>query len=202
MVQFGAGRLNVEALPPGSADTAATMTYSGPSDFQPNSSFRLRSGGVGDLSFSVGNHDGGFFGFPFFRGGNRSAPSMQVQLTRDVPISLRTQSGAADTTLDLSGLRVTNLEVSTGASTTLLRLPEAAGTTTARIQGGASTITVEVPPGVAAQVTFQGGLSTLNVDQSRFPAVGDKKYRSPNYDTSPNKVDLRIEVGAATVTVR
>jgi hypothetical protein len=83
-----------------------------------------------------------------------------------------------------------------------VRLSEAAGTTAARISGGASTLTIDVPATTALQVQFMGGVSSLNVDQSRFLPAGDNLYRSPDYDSAQNKVDLRIEAGASTVNVR
>jgi hypothetical protein len=40
------------------------------------------------------------------------------------------------------------------------------------------------------------------VDQSRFPQVSDSMFRSPDYDTAQNKVDLNIETGVTTITIR
>ena len=48
---------------------------------------------------------------------------------------------------------------------------------------------------------MRGGLSTVNVDQNRFPRVSDNLYRSPDYDTATNKVDLSIETGVTTIQI-
>ena len=79
--------------------------------------------------------------------------------------------------------------------------PENAGPTTAHFSGGATNLTLEVPNGVAAQIRTRGGLNTLSVDQSRFPAAGADTYRSPDYATAANKVDITVETGVSTIRV-
>lgn len=200
-VRFGAGRLRLGPLDGG--DRLGEMQYSGPAELRPDQSVRTR-GGVVDLEYSVGGRerDAGPFGALSALGGRGRTAEMRVQLSPAVPMTLNVQTGASDVDLDLTRLRLSRLEVQSGASTTRVRLPDQAGTTTALLQGGASTWTVEVPPSVAAQIQFVGGLSTLNVDAARFPSVGSQRYRSPDYETAANRVDLSVEVGAATVTVR
>lgn len=208
-VQFGAGRLTVGALEPRTRDQLASMAYEGPEGRRPSAEYRRR-GSVGELVYAV-QGDGPRHAFPFLPGAGDPA-RMDVRLAPGVPLTLDVRAGAADSRLDLSKLRLSRLSLQTGASTTELVLPEAAGTTTAIVSGGASTLTIVVPENVAAQIRFDGGVSALDVDESRFPAVedlsdgrrgrGGQRYRSPNYDSAQNRVDLRIEVGAATVTVR
>src|SRR5262249_28354527 len=128
-------------------------------------------------------------------------PHMDISLSAAVPITtLNVQSGASQVNMDLTGLRVSNLDMAVGASSTRLRLPDS-GAMVAHISGGAATINLEVPPGVAAQVRQRGGLSTFTIDQSRFPQVGDGLYRSPDWETATNKADITIETGVTTVQV-
>jgi hypothetical protein len=127
---------------------------------------------------------------------------MDLNLAPSVPItSLVVQTGAADAHLDLSTLHVSNIDMSIGAATAWVRFPERASTTTAHLSGGASTITLEIPQGVAAQIRHRGGLTTFTIDQTRFPQVGDSLYRSPDYDTAQNKLDINIETGITTIQV-
>src|SRR5207249_5137593 len=110
-------------------------------------------------------------------------------------------TGATDAHLDLSKLNVSSLDITVGAASAWLRLPEAAGTSSAHISGGAATITLEIPQGVAAQIRHTGGLSTVDIDQTRFPLVSENLYRSANYDTAQNKVDVTIETGFTSIEV-
>lgn len=207
-LRFGAGRLAVETLPERAPDTLAVMDYRGPEGMRVERSYRVRNG-TGELEYSLRGRDGFFpFPIPFMVPGTSRGPAsqMDVRLSPDVPLTLNVQVGAAEGRIDLSGLRLSRLDLQTGASTTWLRLPEAAGQTTARVSGGAATIDIEIPPTVAAQIRYEGGASTLDLDQARFPSTASsseiRRYRSPDYDTAANRVDLAIEIGAATVTIR
>ena len=197
-VRFGAGQLNVGSLTSAASDQLATMNYSGPPQLAPEPRYSVKNG-VGQLDYATNGRPGP--GFPFPANGSDRA-QMELSLTPSLPIgSLTVQTGATDAHIDLSQLRVSAVDMSIGAATAWLRFPAEAGLTTAHISGGASTLTLEIPEGVAAQIRHQGGLSTLDVDQSRFPEVSDNIFRSPNYDAAANKVDLNIETGVTTIRV-
>ena len=198
VVHFGAGTLNIGSLPD-SSDQLAQMTYHGPAHFTPHTSYRVRNG-QGQLSYDVSG-GGPPWRFPFNDGGSGSG-QMEVLLNPQVPLTLDVQEGASSGTLDLSKLRLTTFDLQTGASHLSVVMPESSGATDASIKGGAASIDVQVPRGVAAQITYEGGLSTVNVDQSRFPSTGARSYRSPDYDSAQNKLDLTIQAGMSTVSVR
>jgi hypothetical protein len=199
-VRFGAGTLTVGPILQPQPDQLASMTYQGPPQMAPQPRYTVSSLGVGQLEYQSTAH--GAPNFVPFADGRGDAAQMDLTLAPTVPItSLTVQTGATDARLDLSSLRVSALDLSIGAATTWLRFPQAAGQTAAHISGGASTLTIEIPQGVAAQIQLRGGLSTVNVDQSRFPQVSDNLYRSPDYDTAANKVDLNIETGVTTIQI-
>jgi hypothetical protein len=196
-VRFGAGQLNVGPVEQPGPNRLAEMHYEGPADLAPQPGYAVKSR-VGQLEYQISGRGPGFIPFS----GNRSdTMRMDLNLSPAIPITMLTvQSGAADARLDLSSLRVDNLDMSLGAASTWVRMPQA-GSTTAHISGGASTITIEVPQGVAAQIRHHGGLSTLNVDMSRFPQVSDGVYQSSGYESAQNKVDINLETGIATIQV-
>jgi hypothetical protein len=68
------------------------------------------------------------------------------------------------------------------------------------VSSGAASVNIRIPQGVAARIRWRGGLSSINVDPSRFPRFGDT-YQSPDYDSAANKVDLDVEMGVGSVTV-
>jgi hypothetical protein len=200
-LRFGAGSLNVGALASPQPNQLAQMDYQGPPQLMPQPHYAVGSGGVGQLDYeATGGHGGPPF-FPFGADRNQAA-RLDLSFAPGVPIaSLVMQTGATDDHIDLSSLRISTLDFSIGAASAWIRFPEAAGLTTAHISGGASTITLEVPDGVAAQIQTHGGLSTLNVDQSRFPLTSDGVYRSSDYATAQNRLDLTIETGVTTIQV-
>ena len=79
-------------------------------------------------------------------------------------------------------------------------LPRAAGATTVRAESGAASLTIEVPAGVAARIRSRMALGSSQVDEARFPRVGDG-YESPDYATAANRVDIDISGGVGSVKV-
>jgi len=139
--------------------------------------------------------------FPFFNWGWSRGLDWSLSLTRDVPLSLEISTGANDSNLDLTDLQVTNLQLRTGASSTKVLLPANAGITRVTCEGGAAGVEFRVPSNVAARIRWQGGLSSINVDSSRFPRTGGE-YRSVEYDTATNKVDIYAQMGLGSVDIR
>jgi Domain of unknown function (DUF5668) len=197
-VRFGAGQLEIGPLGGGAPEQLASMTYEGPTELVAEPNYSV-VGGNGRLEYQL-NGRGGSALMPFTD--DRNSPHMAINLAPNVPITtLLVQSGAADAKLDLSSLRVTNLDLAVGAAATRVRLPDA-GVTNVHISSGASTLTLEIPPGVAARIRHRGGLSTLNVDQTRFPASGDDRYQSSDWETAQNKADISLETGVTTIQIQ
>ena len=123
-----------------------------------------------------------------------------VRLNPDIPLSLECETGASRSTLDLHGLRVTELKLETGASSTDVVLPAAAGYTRVKIEAGAARVDVRLPGGVAARIQTSAGLASIAVDSTRFPGE-DKFFQSPDYESAENKVDIEVETGLGTVSI-
>jgi Cell wall-active antibiotics response 4TMS YvqF len=124
-----------------------------------------------------------------------------VGVTGEVPLDLRLEGGASNGHLDLRETRLRRLELKTGASETTVVLPRAAGATDVRADAGAASLTFIVPTGVAARVRSKVGLGSTQVDEARFPRMGDG-YQSQDYATAENRVDLDIQGGVGSVRVR
>ncbi len=122
-------------------------------------------------------------------------------LSKEVDWQLHFEMGASDTQVDLTELRVTDLEVDTGASNTKIILPANAGQTHVDLSGGAASILFEVPEGVAARIQVDSGLASIDIDKERFPRVGDF-YKSADYETAANKVDINADFGAGSLSIR
>ena len=138
--------------------------------------------------------------FPFSWGPGSSL-DWDFGLSRDLPLNLEFETGANDSRIDLSELQVTDLRLSSGASSTELTFPARAGLTRAKISTGAASVRVRLPEGVAARIRAGGGLASITVDTARFPHSG-AYYQSPDYDAAENKVDLDVETGVGSVDIR
>lgn len=135
--------------------------------------------------------------FPFFGGWDRY--DWDLRLSSEIPMTLSLKTGADKADADLGSLRLTGLKVETGASQTRITLPRI-GRLNADFNLGAASLTINVPEGVAARVRVSQGVSTVRVNTSRFPRTGDV-YQSPDFATAANAVDIKLEAGAADISV-
>jgi hypothetical protein len=125
-----------------------------------------------------------------------------IRLNNDVPLSLKIDSGASSSTLDLSALKVVELDVDSGASSTEVTLPANAGNTRVDIDTGASSLSVRVPTGVAARIRIKSGVAAVNVDTSRFPRLESGLYQSADYASATNRADVTVNAGVGSIEVK
>lgn len=191
-LEHGAGRLEVSALPLESA-----QLLEGDLAYSENSALERRAESRGDGTYVRLGARNGYNGIPF---GNSFRQDWTVRLSPNVPLDVRVHSGASAVSMDLSQLKVTNLNVDSGASGVDITLPSNAGQTQAFVKAGVAGVHLRIPEGVSARIRIQNGLSGSTVDTSRFPKNGSY-YQSPDYESATNKVDLRVETGISGVTI-
>ena len=119
-----------------------------------------------------------------------------------IPTDIRIEGGASTFDLDLRELNVQSLNVDAGAADIDVVLPANAGHTIASFGIGAADLDITVPPGVAARIDFDGGVSSVDVDESRFPQQDNGHYVSPDFSTAANRVTIKIEAGVSDITIR
>lgn len=139
------------------------------------------------------------FDFPPRRS-RSSAGRWILRHAEGIPTDIRVETGASDLDLDLRELNVQSLTVDGGAADIDVVLPANAGRTTAEFNIGAADLDITVPAGVAARIEFDGGISSLNIDESRFPKQGDR-YVSPDFESAANRVTIKIEAGVSDITI-
>lgn len=189
-VKHGAGRLRVSG---GTApDALVEGTFGGSLNYRTR-----RTGDKLDVEMSLGSFPHMLAPWNWGRGGF----GWTFRVNDDVLLALAFETGASDVRLDLSELLVSDLRIDTGASSLNLTLPTSAGQSHARIDAGAAAVSIHVPPEVAARVRFKGGLASISVDLGRFPRTGGI-YQSPDYEGAENRVDIEIEAGVGSVSVR
>jgi hypothetical protein len=186
-IRHGAGRLSIQSGT--QAGDLVEGYFGGGLDYRTR-----RSGDELDVEMSVPAQ---FFPFVWGPGYNLD---WNFQLSREVPLNLIVEGGANEAIIDLSDLRVDELTLKSGASSTQLTMPANAGMTHTRIETGAASVKVRVPDGVAANIQAQGGLASIQIDKTRFPQQGDL-YRSPNYDLAANRIDFDIQLGVGSVQI-
>jgi hypothetical protein len=156
-----------------------------------------RNGTSANLTLSVPEEE--WWGFPSAT--TNGGFAWDIHLNRSIAYALEVNTGASKVTLDLHDLIITGLKMSSGANDMNVTLPEQAGKTNCKFEFGSARLDVHVPQNVAAQIKLTGALLDTNeIDQTRFPRIGDL-FRSPNYDSAANTVDIIIEAGLGKVSI-
>ena len=187
-IKFGAGSLVIDSLPEGSPDLIDANYFGrrGKTNIR-------RSGDTAIVDVTMDGRN-------FFHNFDFNKVRWELALSTKPQITLNLDGGAANMDVDLRALRVTDLDIDIGAADIRIVLPET-GTVKADVRGGAADINIIVPEGVAARITNNSALSSVDIDTTRFPKFGSV-YESLNFDEAENRVILHINVGAADVTVR
>jgi hypothetical protein len=137
--------------------------------------------------------------FPFWY--DPGSLDWRIRISREVQLTLDIDSGASELQMDLSDTLVNELRLKNGASSSRVTLPANAGMTKVFVEAGAASVDFTVPQNVSARVRMRGALTSLNVDTSRFPHNGET-YQSADFDSAVNKVDIDIQMGAGSASVR
>ncbi len=124
-----------------------------------------------------------------------------IGLNKEVPLSLKIDTGASASILDLTELKVTDLDFDSGASSTEIYLPRSAGTTHVDIDTGASSLKLHVPSGAAARIRVKTGMSSINIAAGRFPRLDGGLYQSEDYATAVNRADITIDSGVGSIEI-
>ena len=191
-VRHGAGKLSIGAgTAPGDL---LSGSFGGGLD-----ALKSRDGGRLAVEMRVKDRDVTHYVFPWTRG-NIGVLDWDFVLNTAVPLTLALETGASESRLLLTDLQVRELSVSTGASSTIVDLPARAGMTRVRVESGAASVKLRVPAGVAASISIRGALAGIHVDTSRFPKVGDS-YRSADYDSAANRVEISVETGVGSIEI-
>lgn len=180
-IRFGAGELTTHVAAPGHLVDGS---------FEGGVAFKRNGAGRVELSQDT------TYGLPWLDRRSR----WDVGLTAEVPLDIKLEGGASRSTLDLIDLRVRSLTLQTGASETRVRLPRAAGATSVRVEAGVASLTIEIPAGVAARIRNRMTLGSSQIDEARFPKVGDI-FQSVDYASAANRVDLDIQGGVGSIKV-
>jgi hypothetical protein len=128
--------------------------------------------------------------------------SVTILLNRAVRWDLRLPAGAGEQRLDLSGGRVTRIDL--GASGLVdLRLPDPTGTVPVTFTGGVGSVAMAGPPAVPMRIHLRegaGAVVTPWTANNGTPAGA--VLLSPGWPTAPDRYAVHARGGLGTLTVR
>lgn len=133
---------------------------------------------------------------PFFQ---RFSEQWRVGLSPNVPLNLEVTAGVSTASLDLRNLHLNVLQLNAGVGDIHVRLP-GRGDYRVNMDGGIGALNIEVPAEIEARIRLDGGIGSVNIDR-RFERQG-RYYVSEGYASAEQRVDIDIDGGLGSVTVR
>lgn len=133
-------------------------------------------------------------------GGLNPRQEWDLRLNPDVPVALRVEIDLASAELDLTELAVEELVVDMDLGSGTILLPRRITQGRAVIKTDLGRLLVIVPRGVAARIRAQADLSSVEIDETRFPRRG-AVYESPDYSSALNRLQLDITANLASVRI-
>jgi hypothetical protein len=125
----------------------------------------------------------------------------QARFTRDISLTMDIKSAVSNLEVDLNALKVTELKMKLDVGNYKVVLPASVNDGRVDIKAALSNTEVTVPAGVAARIKVRADLSSVDVDQSRFPKQGDY-YVSSDFDSAKNRIDIDIESDLGRVAIK
>ncbi len=107
--------------------------------------------------------------------------------------------GAADVDLDLSGLKISDLQIEGGAAAIRVKLGDDYIDTRVSIESGASSIKLKVPEGSGCDLNISSVLSGKSI--SGFDKIDHGHYRTKNFEESDNKIYIDVEAAVSSYSI-
>ncbi|NQU35532.1 MAG: hypothetical protein HQ521_20080 [Bacteroidetes bacterium] len=107
--------------------------------------------------------------------------------------------GAADVDLDLSGLKISDLDIEGGAAAIRVKLGDKYHETKVNIEAGASSIKIKVPENAYCELDISSVLSGKNI--SGFKKVDHGHYITENFDQAECKIYLVVEAAVSSYSI-
>jgi TetR/AcrR family transcriptional regulator, tetracycline repressor protein len=177
-IDSGSWRVLVRAAPPGTPDIATSAGGGGAA------SVEVRP----DNLVLVKNR----------RGGDHGA----VELSPDYTWYFKVHGGTWNVALDLTGLRVSGVELDSGTGNVSCTLPAPVGVVPIRVNSGIVGVTLHRPRDTAVRATVSSGSVKVRLDDKPIRAMAsDVNWETPGATRSTDRYDLNVYSGCVRVTM-
>lgn len=125
---------------------------------------------------------------------------LELNLNSNPVWDLELNIGATKSKLDLSELKISDLSISTGASTTTVRLGDKYELTNIRSEMGVGTLNFEIPSNSGCSLSGDMVLTSKDIDG--FVKKGSNRYETENYDSAENIINIRVDSGVSSINIK
>lgn len=138
--------------------------------------------------------------YRFIAGRNTGASHSNFHLDRNIVWDFDFKIGAVNGTLDMSELKVRDMDIDIGAGNLKLTCGSGYESSRINIDAGASKISLEVPEKAGVRIKVNGIFSRQNLERLGWEERSGY-YFSPNYESAVEKIDIDIDMGAGALDV-
>lgn len=110
------------------------------------------------------------------------------------------EMGAGETNFNLENFKIRNLRFEGGAASFEAKIGAKLPQTDVTVETGVASVEIEVPKESGARIVVDSGLSSK--DFNGFSKQADGTYKTSNYDSAANKVNINLKGGLSSFEVR
>lgn len=125
---------------------------------------------------------------------------LTLELTEQLPLRLRIETGASTIVGDLSSVQLKNLTVKAGASTIDLTFGATLTTQEVTLEAGASRVVLALPQTVGVRVETDSGLS--HVDFAGIDKVSEGVYESASFASAEKLIIVHAKLGVSSFQIK
>lgn len=153
-----------------------------------------RIGNTHDIEFEMKGKKGNF------NMGEHNKNEVMLGLSTKPIWDIELGIGAGELDFDLSDFSVKNLDIKTGAADIDVKLGALNSKTDVKVESGVASVSLEIPESVGCEIHMDGALNSKDFDG--FDSVGNKTYRTANFDQSSKKIFIDVSSGLSSVAVK
>ena len=132
------------------------------------------------------------------RGGDRGAVLLNPRYTWYIKV----HGGTWNNVLDLSGLRISGIELDSGAGNVICTLPSPVGVVPLKVNSGLIGVTLHRPPEAAAHALLSSGSVKIRFDGTSIKAnASDVEWETPDGSRARNRYEVTVHSGCVKVSM-
>lgn len=141
--------------------------------------------------------------WPMFSTGS-SRQTWKIGLSPDIPLDLTLDSGSGSCEFDLSELQLLKVLIDSGSGSIQLDLPDDQSFPLF-LDSGSGSVIISIPDEVGVRIKLDGGSGSFN-PSNRFQLVSgdwdDGIFETKNYDSADDKIEMEIDQGSGSISIR
>lgn len=155
---------------------------------------------VVDIKTNSKNLASNFFKELFSKGEISVDRKLDLNISKDVVWDLNMDLDAIESNIDLSDLKIKNLDIDGDAGSFKLTLGEKYKDTSVNINADAAEVNIFIPKDLGVRVKVKGSANSTDFYDINVDKKGEYYY-SENYEEADNKIDLKVKINAGTLEI-